>query len=89
MKTSKKQPEILLINSPLADEQLFTTQEDYIPPLGLGYVSSSIQNGNIEIDFIDAAGADIPTSKLESIIYNKNPSIIGINIFTTNKGGSI
>ena len=46
---------------------------------------AAIEKQGIATEFVDAAGADLSTSDVEDLIENINPSIIGINVFSTNK----
>ncbi len=75
---------VLLINSPLFREYNPLYDEDSLPPLGLGYIATTLQNKNIDVELIDAIHQRIPLDTLISTVNYLKPEFIGINIFTTN-----
>lgn len=83
---AKTQSEILLINSPLGDQKFNLTEEDYVPPMGLGYVHSALKKNGIKCEFLDAVNKDMPTTEVEKYISDSPVNLVGINIFSTNKG---
>jgi len=74
---------VVIINSPLYEEKNSINNEDYLPPLGLGIIYSSIEN-KFDVVFIDSLVENLDVSDL--IIYLNEPNIdfVCINIFTTN-----
>jgi radical SAM superfamily enzyme YgiQ (UPF0313 family) len=75
--------DILLINSPLFDVP-GTQHEDTLPPLGLGYLATSVQNAGLDVELFDAVAIDCGTSGVISKIQSSLPRFIGINVFSTN-----
>jgi radical SAM superfamily enzyme YgiQ (UPF0313 family) len=75
---------VILINSPLFREFNSLYDEDSLPPLGLGYIATKLQDRNIDVELIDAIHQRIPLNDLIASINYLKPTFIGINIFTTN-----
>lgn len=75
--------EILLINSPLFRNNNLS-DEDILPPLGLGYIATYLMLQNIDVKIIDAIINNISFSNLKNILNEAKPNFIGINIFATN-----
>lgn len=83
MKPNQKQ-QIIIINSPLFKERNDLYDEDSLPPIGLGYIATGLQNAGFEVDLIDAVDQRIPLSDLLLILNERKPEFIASNIFTTN-----
>lgn len=75
---------VLIINSPLFRYTNKLYDEDSLPPIGLGYIATILQQNNIDVHLIDAVAKKIPLKKLINVINYKMPEFIGTNIFTTN-----
>lgn len=75
--------DILLVNSPLFDEP-GTQYEDSLPPLGLGYLATSIKNAGLEVELLDAVADDCGTAGVLSSIRSSRPKFVGLNVFSTN-----
>jgi anaerobic magnesium-protoporphyrin IX monomethyl ester cyclase len=76
---------VLVINSPLFRDFNPNYDEDSLPPLGLGYISTNLRLQGIDVSLIDAVFERIPVNKLINQINNQQPDFVAINIFTTNK----
>lgn len=74
----------IIINSPLFREKNELYDEDSLPPLGLGYIATILQNDGIDVSLIDAIYERIPLAELIERINKIKPSFIASNIFTTN-----
>jgi len=74
----------LLINSPLFRNVDEDYDEDSLPPIGLGYIATNLQNNNIQCELVDCISEKISLKKILNIIHYKKPRFIGFNIFTTN-----
>lgn len=72
---------VLVINSPLSEQSRDT--EDYLPPIGLGIIATSIRDLH-EVIFIDALADGIDCSEMITLIEKSTADAICINIFTTN-----
>lgn len=58
--------------------------EDSLPPIGLGYIATHLQNHGIEVELIDAVYSRIPLQELINSLSQSQPEFIAANIFTTN-----
>lgn len=75
---------VLIINSPLFRERNDLYDEDSLPPLGLGYIATILQNNGIDVKLIDAVYQRIPVTDLIATVNAIKPEFIATNIFTTN-----
>lgn len=75
---------VLIINSPLFRYKNSLYEEDSLPPLGLGYIATTLFQRDFDVELIDAVADNIPLSDLISVLREKSPSVIATNIFTTN-----
>jgi radical SAM superfamily enzyme YgiQ (UPF0313 family) len=74
---------ILLVNSPLFDVPGMQ-HEDSLPPLGLGYLATSVKNAGLEVELLDAVADDCGTEGVICAIQSFRPKFVGLNVFTTN-----
>ena len=74
---------VLLINSPIYNKKV-ADEEDFLPPLGLGYIATQLHNDNIEAEIIDCVFENLTTNEILKIIESEKPNFIGINIFSVN-----
>ena len=75
---------VLIINSPLFRHKNKLYDEDSLPPIGLGYIATVLQQNNIDVKLIDAVANKISLSDLIESIHTEKPDFIASNIFTTN-----
>lgn len=75
---------VLIINSPLFRDINKLYDEDSLPPIGLGYIATILQQNHIDVELIDAVASKIPLNKLIETINTKKANFIASNIFTTN-----
>lgn len=75
---------IVILNSPLFREKNPLYDEDSLPPLGLGYIATNLENKGFEVQLIDAVYQQIPFESLLSTLNHIKPEYLAINIFTTN-----
>jgi len=73
---------IIAINSPLFENQDVKNNEDYLPPLGLGIIITSLNN--YDVKFIDSIGDNLGLQEIIVAINKLAPNYVLINIFTTN-----
>lgn len=73
---------IIAINSPIFENKDVKNNEDYLPPLGIGIIVSSLDEYDIE--FIDSIADNLSLQEVLSKINAIKPDFILINIFTTN-----
>lgn len=74
---------IIVVNSPLYNCEHLIKNEDYLPPLGLGEIYSSLSN-IYDVEFIDSLADNLSVEDLIALLKLKNPDFVCINIFTTN-----
>jgi anaerobic magnesium-protoporphyrin IX monomethyl ester cyclase len=55
-----------------------------VPPLGLGYLATSLLRAGIECKILDCIKESIDTEKLRSYVLENSPDIVGFNFFTNN-----
>jgi anaerobic magnesium-protoporphyrin IX monomethyl ester cyclase len=75
---------VMVINSPLFREKNPLYDEDSLPPLGLGIISTVIKEDGHHVELVDAVAENIPLHQLIEKIELKKPDYICANIFTTN-----
>lgn len=73
----------LLLNSPIYWESS-SVDEDYLPPIGLGYIATHLQDSGINVELIDCVKLHLGVIDIIHLIDEKSPDYIGINIFTQN-----
>lgn len=71
----------LLFNSPIYE---LKEKEEYIPPLGLGYIATYLDMAKIDVELIDCVKEGLSANDVISSINRRKPDYIGINIFTPN-----
>lgn len=73
-----------LINTPLFRYRNDLYDEDSLPPIGLGYIATCLQESGCDVELIDAVDQRIPLQELIDKLTEIRPKFIGVNIFTTN-----
>lgn len=76
--------DVLIINSPIFKDKLEVYNEDSLPPIGLGYIATNMQNSGIEVELLDAFANNTSVLEILNIIENKKPKFVALNVFTTN-----
>lgn len=74
---------VLLFNSPIYIESR-EIKEEYLPPIGLGYIATYLRENNIEVELIDCVYEHLGLNEILKVIQLKKPDYVGINIFTPN-----
>ena len=75
---------VIIINSPLFRDKNTLYDEDSLPPIGLGYIATILQNNGIDVKLIDAVHQRMPLTDLIDTVTAVKPDFIATNIFTTN-----
>lgn len=75
---------VLIINSPLFRDYNASFDEDSLPPIGLGIIATKLNNVGVDVELIDPVADRLSLNELTLIVSKKHPSIVAINIFTTN-----
>ncbi|MCX6075700.1 MAG: radical SAM protein [Campylobacterales bacterium] len=77
--------EIVLVNSPLFREKKENHDpDDFLPPIGLGYIATKLRENNIDCLLIDAVVNNISMYNLIEQLNSMKPIFIGMNFFSTN-----
>lgn len=74
---------VLLFNSPIYKDKS-NVEEEYLPPIGLGYIATYLEKSNIDVKLIDCVAEKLKKDEILNIIANEVPEYVGINIFTQN-----
>ena len=77
--------DVLLINSPIFDEKQIL-KENYLPPIGLGYIASNLIQHNISTAIIDCVYENLTVKEIVEYLNKTQPKFTGINIFSINQG---
>lgn len=75
---------VVLINTPLFKTYNDSFDEDSLPPLGLGYIATSLKNNGIDVELWDTIYQKLSIDEIVAKIEKDAPDFIGLNIFTTN-----
>lgn len=73
----------LLLNSPIYRTRS-DAAEEYLPPLGLGYMATHVKAAGIDVEIIDCVKERLGINEIYELFRTKNAEYIGINIFTQN-----
>ena len=73
----------ILLNSPIFEEGS-NENEEYLPPLGLGYIATYLGKEKIDVEIIDCVKERISKEEIIKFINNSSFTYISTNIFTTN-----
>lgn len=75
--------EFLLINSPIFWGSK-TENDDYLSPLGQGYIATQLDKAGIEVELLDSVKRMMGVEDILIYIKNTKPRYVGLNIFTQN-----
>ena len=75
---------VIIINSPLFRDRNDLYDEDSLPPIGLGYIATILQNNGIDVRLMDAVHQRITLNDLIATLHVIKPDFLATNIFTTN-----
>ncbi|EOU1991322.1 B12-binding domain-containing radical SAM protein [Clostridium perfringens] len=75
---------IIIFNSPIYIEKK-DIKEDYLPPIGQGYIATYLKENSINVELIDCIYEHLGVKEILEIIEEKKPNYVGINIFTANE----
>lgn len=73
----------LLINSPIYWDST-AENEQYLSPLGLGYIATYLEKAGIEVELLDCVKGRISVSDILRRIAVSGANYVGMNIFTQN-----
>ncbi len=73
----------LLLNSPIYWEST-VEDEEYLPPIGLGYIATHLYEAGIDVEVVDCVKLHLGVKEIIKLINEKSPDYLGINIFTQN-----
>jgi len=75
--------EFLLINSPIFWDST-AEDDDYLSPLGQGYIATQLEKAGIEVELLDSVKRTMGVEDILNYITSIKPRYIGLNIFTQN-----
>jgi radical SAM superfamily enzyme YgiQ (UPF0313 family) len=73
----------LLLNSPIYREHS-EAKEEYLPPLGLGYIATHLSNSGIDVDIVDCVKERYGVCEIFELLRQQKPEFVGTNVFTQN-----
>lgn len=73
----------LLLNSPIYRNHT-KISEDYLPPLGLAYIATHLNNSGVNTVIVDCVSERFGVAEILELIETKRPDFVGFNIFTQN-----
>lgn len=73
----------ILLNSPIYRERS-EAKEDYLPPLGLGYIATSLEKAGVCVEIVDCVKERFGIREIHALLKKEVPDFMGINIFTQN-----
>lgn len=73
----------VLINSPLFWERT-NEEEEYLSPLGLGYIATYIKKVGLEVLLLDSVKERLGVEDILKQVSEIKPEFVGINVFTQN-----
>ena len=75
---------VIIFNSPIYIEKK-DVKEDYLPPIGQGYIVTYLKENNVDVELIDCIYEHFGLKEILDIIEEKKPTHVGMNIFTANE----
>lgn len=73
----------ILLNSPIYRKRS-EAKEDYLPPLGLGYIATSLEEAGVNVEIVDCVKERLGIDEIFELLKKQVPDFVGINIFTQN-----
>ncbi|NMC58202.1 MAG: B12-binding domain-containing radical SAM protein [Candidatus Methanofastidiosa archaeon] len=73
----------ILLNSPILWDSA-REKEQYLSPLGLGYIATYLEKAKIDVEIIDCVKERKSVLEIVAFINETQPDYVGINIFTQN-----
>lgn len=73
----------ILLNSPIYRDRS-EVKEDYLPPLGLGYIATSLEEAGVNVEIFDCVKERFGIEEIFKLLKKQVPDFMGINIFTQN-----
>lgn len=73
----------ILFNSPIFWNSL-NEREQYLSPLGLGYIATYLERANIDVELYDCVKKKKSAKEVIEYINYSKPNYIGMNVFTQN-----
>ena len=81
---SNNMTDLLLINSPLFRDKVDNYDDDFLPPIGLGYIATNLKDNGGDVELLDSVAHNIPLDEIILKINLQKPKFVGINIFSPN-----
>ncbi len=75
--------DVLLVQPPLPESMSeYVKEVVFCPPLGLGYLASTLIQANIDVMIVDMAVTNMSEEELKSKLYRYRPKVVGITTST-------
>lgn len=74
---------VVVLNSPVFEKHYPSTNEDYLPPIGLGLIVSALMI-KYDVKFIDSLAEKLEIDEIIELIGKMKVKYVCVNIFTTN-----
>lgn len=75
--------DIILVNTLLSRDK-FISKEKFLPPIGLGYIQTYLEEENLEVELLDSLFLNLSVEEIKNIIKKERPRFVGLNVFTPN-----
>ena len=73
----------ILFNSPIYRKRS-NVEEEYLPPLGLGYIATHIMESGVDVNIVDCVKERFGVDEVFGLLRQEKPEYIGINVFSQN-----
>jgi anaerobic magnesium-protoporphyrin IX monomethyl ester cyclase len=80
---SPQNKKIDLVNTPI-HRNATDDNEDYLPPLGLGYIGTAVEKTGNKVEIIDCVQERIGVKQAIEKINNSDAEFVGVNVFSQN-----
>jgi len=78
-----QQKKIDLVNTPIY-RNTAEDDEDYLPPLGLGYIGTAVEKSGNKVEVIDCVQEKIGVKQAIKRLNNSDAEFVGVNVFSQN-----
>jgi radical SAM superfamily enzyme YgiQ (UPF0313 family) len=78
-----QQKKIDLVNTPI-HRNTTEDDEDYLPPLGLGYIGTAVEKSGNKVEIIDCVQEKIGVNQAIERLNNSDAEFVGVNVFSQN-----
>lgn len=72
----------ILLNSPIYREHS-EVKEDYLPPLGLGYIATTLEKSGVDVDIVDCVREHLGIDEIFELLEQQTPRFCWCKYFYT------